>query len=198
MKLFYEATTLFLPSSNELRNSPSYRADAIERSSITLGLKADQWLVVASEAYKKGNTEVGDIAGNRGLKLLAEIDRLMESHPFNRLDLWLAFARSNSKDTTLQNYYESNARQIITVLGPPVDDYSCLIWSGLIRDFYFERMVKVLESLKTGKKLDQNKFKLEWISKSGVSDYTPYDNTVETARELAENALSEELPPINH
>ena len=106
---------------------------------------------------------------------------------------WLAFARSQSNDPVLQQYYESNARQIITVWGPPVNDYSCRIWSGLVRDFYRERMKLVLESLKTGKPFDKNKWELEWVAGSGVSAIKPYENPLKAARELVAIAISEEL-----
>ena len=191
---FDEATLLFLSCTDLLGNSPAYRADAIERAAITLGLKADQWFAAASKAYKAGNSELGDKAGKRGLELLTELDRLMESHPLNRLDRWLAFARSHSDDAVLQQYYESNARQIITVWGPPVNDYSCRIWSGLVRDFYRERMRLVLESLKTGKPFDKNAWELKWVASSWVSAIQPYDNPLMAARELITKAIAENIP----
>jgi alpha-N-acetylglucosaminidase len=118
----------------------------------------------------------------------------MESHPLNRLDRWLAFARLHSDDADLQQFYESNARQIITVWGPPVNDYSCRIWSGLVRDFYRERMRLVLESLKTDKPFDKNAWELNWVAGSGVSAIQPFDHPLKAARELVAKALSEELP----
>lgn len=161
---FNRANELFLSCNDKLGKSASYRADAIERSAITLGLKADEWFKAAAEAYNVGDTNTGDLAGKRGLELLTELDRLMESHPLNRLERWIDMARQHSTNPELQHFYESNARQIVTVWGPPVNDYSCRIWSGLVRDFYRGRMELILESLKTGKPFDRNTWELAWFA----------------------------------
>ncbi|SMO51919.1 alpha-N-acetylglucosaminidase [Saccharicrinis carchari] len=194
---FFKAVALFLSCSEQLQHSPNYRADAIERASLVLGLKADGWFKAAKEAYAEGKTAVGDRAGKRGLELLTELDRLLESHPLNRLDLWLDFARAKSDNPELQQFYESNARQIITVWGPPVNDYSCRIWSGLVRDFYRERMVQVLASLKGGQPFHKNAWELAWVAKSGVSKIQPYDDPLAAAGQLVQKALDEELPNLS-
>ncbi len=193
---FFEATVLFLSCSDQLGKVPGFRADAIERAAITLSLKADQWFAAASKAYLSGNTSVGNNAGKRGLELLSELDRLLESHPLNRLDRWLAFAHSQSTDPKLQKYYESNARQIITVWGPPVNDYSCRMWSGLVRDFYRERMARILESLKTGETFDKKTWEADWVAGSGISKVSAFDNPLQAARELVTKALAAELPEL--
>jgi len=187
---FDKATELFLSCNNILWQSANYCADAIERSALTLGLKADECFKTAAEAYKKGDTLAGNQAGNQGLELLTELDRLMESHPLNRLARWISFARSHSDEPGLQQFYEANARQIITVWGPPVNDYSCRVWSGLVRDFYRERMRLILESAKTGVPFYKNKWELEWVKGSGISAIEPYADPVKEAQKLVNNALS--------
>lgn len=194
---FFKAVRLFLDCSPEAGNSPCFQADAIERAAIVLGLKADEWFVAAKQAYASGQEESGDKASARGLELLTELDQLMESHPLNSLERWITFARSHSSDLKLQQFYESNARQIITVWGPPVNDYSCRIWSGLVRDFYRERMVRILESLKTGRFFDKNAWELNWVSSSGVSQVSLFTDPVSVARQLVQKALSEKLPDLS-
>lgn len=194
---FFQSVELFLSCSNQLANSPNYRADALERAALVLGLKAEEWFKTASEAYAADDTEMGDKAGHRGLELLSELDRLLESHPLNRLDRWLDLAHKHSDNPTLQNFYESNARQIITVWGPPVNDYSCRMWSGLVRDFYRERMAKVLESLKTGQPFNKNAWELAWVAGSGVSEIEPFSDPLAAARELVQKALNEEIPELS-
>jgi alpha-N-acetylglucosaminidase len=188
---FYESVTKFLSCSDQLGNSPGYRADAIERAALVLGLKADDWFAVAKQAYADHHPELAEKAGNRGLELLRELDRLMESHPLNRLDRWLNFARSHGVDPETTRYYESNARQIITVWGPPVNDYSCRLWSGLVRDFYLERMKVILESLKTGQSFDKNGWELRWVSGSGITPVEPYPDPLAAAVRLVDQAIKE-------
>jgi len=194
---FYKATELFLSCNDKLRQSANYRADAIERSAITLGLKADEWFKIAAEAYNLNDQKTGDLAGTRGLELLTELDRLMESHPLNRLDRWIEMARKHSTDPKLQQFYESNARRIVTIWGPPVNDYSCRIWSGLVRDFYRGRMAKILESLKTGKPFDKKEWELEWVESSGISQIKPFADPVKEAQKLVSKALNEIIPVVN-
>jgi len=194
---FHKATQVFLSCNSVLGKSENYRADAIERAAISLGLKADEWFKTAAEAYSLNDQKTGDKAGKRGLEILTELDRLMESHPLNRLDRWLEFARKHSTDNVLQNFYESNARQIVTIWGPPVNDYSCRIWSGLVRDFYHGRMAKILESLKTGKPFDKDKWEIQWVKSSGISHVEPYADPVKAAQKLVSKALKEKVPVVN-
>ena len=194
---FHEATQAFLNCSEQLSDNPNYRADAIERASLTLGLKADEWFTIASESYKKGNIEIGDKAGTRGLELLTELDKLMESHPLNRLDRWVEMARSHGNTEKLKDYYECNAKYIITVWGPPVNDYSCRVWSGLVRDFYHERMRLVLQNLKTNTPFDSVPWEISWTKKIGISTIEPFDNPIQSAKVLVKKALEEQLPMID-
>ncbi len=191
---FFQATQAFLSCAGTLGTAPGYRADAVERTALCLGLKAEEWFKLAADAYAAGDDALGDRAGKRGLELLTELDRLMESHPLNRLDRWIALARAHSTDPKLQAFYESNARRIVTVWGPPVNDYSCRVWSGLVRDFYRERMARRLDSLKTGKPFNMAAWELEWVNGSGVSKITPYADPVAEAVKLLAKACGETLP----
>ncbi|MBK8881747.1 MAG: alpha-N-acetylglucosaminidase C-terminal domain-containing protein [Bacteroidales bacterium] len=193
-QIFHEATLKFLSCSDELGKSKGYCSDAIERAALTLGLKADEWFSSAAKAYTAADIAYGDKAGSRGLELLLEIDRLLESHPLNRLEPWLEFARAQSDDPEMKKLYESNARQIITVWGPPVNDYSCRVWSGLIRDFYYQRMKLTLDSLRKGEIFNSIPWEVEWVqSNHPISGIDPYPNPIHTAKELVQQALVEHL-----
>jgi alpha-N-acetylglucosaminidase len=187
---FYEATVKFLSCSDKLGKSKGYRADAIERAALILGLKADEWFCKAANAYNARDIETGDKASKRGLELLTQLDRLLESHPFDRLEPWLEFARSQTDDPDLKKLYESNARRIITVWGPQVNDYSCRVWSGLVRDFYRERMKKVLDSLKKGEKFNSIPWEVDWVENNRpVAGIEPYPDPLSSAKELVQKHL---------
>ena len=194
---FFKSTELFLSVSDQFKQSSGYKADVIERTAICLGLKADDWFKTAAAAYNVMDVKTGDIAAKRGLELLAELDRLMESHPINRLDRWLDLSHHHSADPTLNKFYESNARRIVTVWGPPVNDYSCRIWSGLVRDYYRPRMQKILESLKTGKAFDRKQWELNWVESSGISSVEPYANPLQEAKKLLNIAMNEKMPTVD-
>ncbi len=187
---FHEATLKFLSVADQLKDSENYRADAIEIASLSLGLKADEWFTAAAKAYAEGDMISGDRAGEQGLELLTQLDRLMASHPLNRLERWLNLTQKHGGDAQLKRFYESNARRIITVWGPPVNDYSCRVWSGLVRDFYRERMVQVLASLKAGQPFDKNAWEVKWVESSGISKVEPFDDPLGAAQGLVNVALS--------
>lgn len=193
---FFKAAEAFLSCAGELGKAPGYRADAVELAALVLGLKAEEWFNLAAGAYGAGDSAIGDRAGARGLELLTAIDRLMESHPYHRLDRWIAMARAHATTPKLQAFYESNVRRIVTIWGPPINDYSCRVWSGLVRDFYRERMARRLASLKTGKPFDMGAWELAWVNGSGVSKAEPYADPVAEAARLVRQACDEKLPVL--
>ena len=116
---------------------------------------------------------------------MLDIHRLLESQPPLRLELWLNYAKAYGTTDSLRHYYEKNARRIITIWGPPVDDYSARIWSGLIRDYYLPRWQHYFASRRSGIPFDFAAWERNWVEQSrGVSSVEPYDNPVEAARQL--------------
>ncbi len=122
---FTEGVLNFFKDKDKLTGSASYQDDAVEMASISLSLKVDEWFLLARQAHDLGDHALRDKAANQGLNLLLQVDKLLESHSLNRLDRWIALARQHSDSKSLNDRYEHNARRIITVWGPPVNDYSC-------------------------------------------------------------------------
>jgi alpha-N-acetylglucosaminidase len=195
---YFQAVEAFLSCAEELGPSSLYRGDALELAAVYLSLKADDWFVLAKQAHAAGQAPLRDRAAARGLELLAEADRLLESHSIYRLQRWLDFARAHGDDDTQRQSYESNARRIITVWGPspPLNDYSCRMWSGLIRDYYRERMLRYFDGLKTGKAFDRAACEEQWVCGSGVSKIAPYDDPLAAAVKLVKKASEQALPKL--
>ncbi|QNN40821.1 alpha-N-acetylglucosaminidase TIM-barrel domain-containing protein [Pedobacter roseus] len=114
---FLKSVDLFLSCRRQLGKSKNYQADAIERSGLVLGLKAANCFQEAGQAFQKGDAITGEKYGAKGLEILTALDRLMESHPLNRLERWVGFASALTKDKDLKRYYEQSARRIVTVWG---------------------------------------------------------------------------------
>jgi alpha-N-acetylglucosaminidase len=195
---YFQAVEAFLSCAEELGQAPLYRNDAIELAATYLSLKADDRFQLAQQAHNAGQKELRDRAADQGLELLSEVDRLLESHPLDRLQRWLDFARSHGETETLKRYYESNARRIVTVWGPspPVNDYSCRMWSGLIRDYYRERMARYFDRLKTGKAYDRAAWEEQWVCGSGISKIEPFADPLAAAVELVKKASEQALPKL--
>ncbi|MGJ7032441.1 alpha-N-acetylglucosaminidase TIM-barrel domain-containing protein [Niabella hirudinis] len=191
---FFRSVSAFLSCSELLGKSAAYRADAIERVALALGIKAEECFIRAADGYKTRDTATGNSNGSRGLVILAAMDQLLESHPLLRLENWLQLAEQHSTDPQLKHFYRSDAKRIVTIWGPPVNDYSCRIWSGLIRDFYRERMRLLLEAKKTGTPFDKNQWEIGWVRNATLSKARPFADPLREAAALYNRYVANDVP----
>ena len=190
---FFRLAQQFLAQRKAFADSSLYRADALEISAMVLCQKADESFAAAAQALDEKQLDAAQMHFDRAIKLLQIADQLLQSHPIDRLDRWIAFAREHSTDPKLQDYYEENARRIITVWGPPVNDYSCRMWSGLIRDFYIPRMRGVFENKAEIRSFDRKKWEEQWVHSTGVSPCPPFSDPLEAAAQALDQALAEKI-----
>ncbi len=189
-----QAAELFLSCSDQLKSSPLYRADAMELSADALSLAADNWYSLAKQSFASGDMTSFDQASARTLELLTQIDSLLESHPYDRMERWIDFARSHSTDPALQKYYESNARRIVTYWGPGVQNYSCRMWSGLVRDYYREWLVREFAAMKNKTRFDSGRFMAEYIQGTGTSPFQPSADPLADAKTWIQQAIKAPCP----
>ena len=96
-------------------------------------------------------------------------------------------------ETVQADYYEMNAKRILTIWGPPVNDYACRIWSGLIRDFYLPRLNSYYQSVKEGQPFDVAQWESNWVEHScGLSPTTQPTDRVRAALSLMD--LAKKVP----
>ena len=193
---FVKAVRKFLSVHKRFAGQKYYVEDAVEMSSFVLGQKADVWTKIAKEFLTNGDTAQYEKSLARAVELLLEADRLLESHSLNRLQRWTDFARAKPGSVALKNYYEQNAKRIVTTWGPPVNDYARRVWSGLIRDFYVPRLKASFERM-NGKRINSNQWEEAWLAKPGVSKIKPYSNPAQKAYELVTKACTETLPNLS-
>jgi alpha-N-acetylglucosaminidase len=194
---FVAGVQRFLAAAHELGTAPLYRADALQLSAAVLGLKADEWFGVAREAQETGGAAaIRDRAMARGLALLGDADRLLASHPLDRLQPWLDLARAHGATDDERDRYEADARRIVTVWGPPEDDYSARVWSGLIRDFYAQRMRLIFDGRTSGHRFDRRTWEEHWVAGHGVSPVEPFPDPLAAAAELVDRAATEAAPTL--
>ena len=80
-------------------------------------------------------------------------------------------------------------------MGPPVNDYSARVWSGLIRDFYVPRMRAVLEAMQgDSEDFDRESWEAEWVQQIGISSVNPYATPALAAQEVVAAAYANEIP----
>ena len=172
---FYKGIEALAQAAPELKKSPLFVVDMTEMTAQYLGGKLEILVQAIQGAYMKGDMDRAKELENEFEELALGVDRLLASHPTLDLEKWLAYARSWGDTAQLKHYYERNARRIVTIWGPPVDDYSARIWSGLIRDYYLPRWKHYFESKHSGKAFDFATWELSWVEQSiGLSDPKPY------------------------
>ena len=110
-------------------------------------------------------------------------------------------ARDYGNTPQLKDYYEMNARRLITTWGGDLDDYANRSWAGLIGQYYHTRwkmyVDEVTADVRQGKTFDQEAFdkrvfayELAW-----ADDHTPIPLPATTdlltfSRQLAEKYAS--------
>ena len=188
---YFKGIESLAKAADKLKDSPLFRADLEEFTAGYLGAKVEQLIMACDHALQEGDNELAKKLDDQVTEYMLAMDRLLESHPNFRLDRWLNFARKHGKDNQkLADYYEKNARRIITVWGPPVNDYAARTWSGLIRDYYLPRhQLHMKGRFNPAEKVDVGKWELNWVEqKHGVSKVEPYKDPVEAAVKLIAKA----------
>ncbi len=108
-------------------------------------------------------------------ELLSDIDQLNSCHPHATLAQWLQQARDLGDKPQLKDYYEMNARRLITTWGGSLNDYACRNWNGLMWDYYAKRweiyIRKATVALLAGSDFDADdyraaadKFQQQWVT----------------------------------
>jgi alpha-N-acetylglucosaminidase len=186
---FYQSIETLCQAIPTMKESPLFEVDMIEMTVQYLGGKIEALIQTIELAYQHGDMGKASALETEFEALMIGADRLLCSHPNLRLENWLNYARNWGSTQELKNYYEKNARRIVTIWGPPVDDYSARIWSGLLRDYYLPRWKNYFETKRTGKAFNQTEWERIWVEeKQGLSEGKPYDNVWEACIELINQA----------
>ena len=186
---FLAAARTFLSVADSMRDNPLYTADAIEITAQALGGAADDRLRDAIRAHDSGMPELRDTLEAQALRLMDDIDALLNCREDRRLERWIGDARSwgtNARDSAL---YEENARTQVTVWGgPELFDYASKMWSGLVRDFYEGRWKKYFEMLRATppggavRSEELVAWENDWTKRTGLSSPATLDNPLAAAR----------------
>ena len=151
-----------------------------------------------SKAYKEKNVEKTEFYGKKMLEIINDIDELLASNKNYLVGKWIADARKFGIDEKEKNYYETDARKIITVWGEKgrgLNDYANRSTAGLMKDYYGGRwkifVEQALNSLKNNQPFDDKKLlkDVDEFSENWAEAYNPYPalpkgNTLEISKKL--------------
>ncbi|NIM14896.1 MAG: alpha-N-acetylglucosaminidase [Candidatus Aminicenantes bacterium] len=193
------ACELLLSCSRQLKDMPTYRFDVTHVTREMLSNLANLLNYNTTLSYKNqdltGLIENGEIF----LQLIRDLDELLSTNENFLLGKWIADARRWGNRAEEKDFYQWNARAIVTMWEPAktsqLRDYASKQWSGLLSDFYLPRwklfLDRLAESLKDNKRLDKKKFfndlkemELRWIQQTDNYPSQPNGNTLEVAHRL--------------
>lgn len=149
----------------------SVRFDLVNVGRQALGNLFLHYRDLFTKAYEQKDLRHAQEYGERMLRLIDDYDSLLGYEPSFSLEKWIEDARSHADSSVgLSDYYERNARSILTAWGQAggqLTEYANRGWAGLVRSYYaprWERFVKtILSCLENGETFDAEAFREEMV-----------------------------------
>jgi len=102
------------------------------------------------KAYQEKDRQAFFAHSDMLFEILSDLDNLGSHHPHCTLGQWLQQARDLGTTTEVKDYYEMNARRLITTWGGSLNDYACRNWNGLMWDYYAKRWENYIRQVTVG------------------------------------------------
>lgn len=160
------AAEKLLSLSDVLKGNQAYEFDLVNVYRELLHSFSHLFIGNLTAAYNSGNVVEFDIARTALLQLLDDLEAITSSNSHFMVGTWISSARDWGHDEMQKDYYERNARTIVTIWQPyreaTLRDYASRQWSGMIEDYYrprwslFCRMLR--ESLTSEAEFDNKAF----------------------------------------
>ena len=167
---FYQAMEKFLSADNLAKYRQTcpelLRYDIVEAAAFYVACRVEQLNKRITATLKQDKTDEARALVLELKSLMLKMDRLLTAHPNYDEQKWedqaARMAGANAKrtvrgDDTERERYVRNARRIVTLWygdhgkesssHEPVNDYSCRVWAGLIRDYYLPRLLQEWENI---------------------------------------------------
>lgn len=184
-------------------SAEEYERDAYGYDVVNIGRQVlgNHFLVLRDEfasAYEERNVDALVKKGEEMMGLLADVDRLLGTQSSFLLGKWIADARAVGSTEELKDYYEENARNLISTWGDrnqSLNDYANRTWNGMVSDYYAPRwemfINDVVGAVVEGREFDRKgfhekvtQFEIDWVKSDRQYISEPEGDSVEIAREL--------------
>lgn len=185
---YFKAIENFLSEKEAFRGNTLYEIDAIGYTGLYLAGKADIVLDSLYLAMDRKDFEAAKEKESLLVDILLDADKILESHPVYRTSRWLDFARKAAFSPEEADSFELEAKKLISIWGgDALYDYSCRIWSGLIRDYYVPRLKYYFDTVISGGKPDMAAFDNSGFPEQlGLSPQEPFRSPLKAAADLVE------------
>ena len=181
---------------------PSYAFDLVNLTRQYLSNQFEQRFAEYKTAYEQGDQEKMAALKDEMMGTFDTLDELLASQDYFLVGKWIADARSWGKDAAEADYYESNARNLLTSWGDRgnlLTDYADRSWAGLVKTYYKPRwemfFQAVDEAVAAGEKLEGERFDILleamkdheynwWHERPGTFSAAPVGEPVELVRKV--------------
>lgn len=201
--IHYDNRTLWrawqkLLAADGVEGNPGYDFDVVNIGRQALGNLFSDFRANFTDSYNRKDIPAMKMWAQRMDSLLLDTDRLLATRQDFSIGKWIADARSYGTTPEEQDYYEENARCILTVWGQKatqLNDYANRGWAGLTSGFYRERWKRftdaVVAAAESGVRYDAKAyydmitdFEEEWTRGTEKYPVTSGESPSEVAKEL--------------
>lgn len=197
---YFKAIRSFLAAREALGDNPLYEQDAISYTALYLAALADIPLREMYRAIDLGAYDAVEDLHALVTEILTTADGVLENHSLLRMQRWLDQAEAQGTSPSEKTKLRLDAkRQVSTWGGRGLDDYSCRVWSGLIRDYYLPRIHYYVRHALRGTAFDVWQFaRSEFPVTPSLSDPSPVSLDEAVAGLDGFDRLVAELCPVRH
>ena len=185
-------------------HGPSYEFDLVNLTRQWLSNRFEQRFADYTAAYEARDTEAMSACKDDLLGIFDTLDELLASQSYFLVGKWIADARNWGSTPEEADYFESNARNLLTSWGDRgnlLTDYADRSWAGLVGTYYKPRwemfFAAVDEALAAGQPLEGARYdtlleKMKdfeytwWKDRPGTFPATPSGNPIELVKKVFE------------
>jgi alpha-N-acetylglucosaminidase len=145
-----EAIEALFNASPESQTADGYQYDAVNFVRQYVAYDADNTKARMLSAYYRQDIPAFRAQSDRLLNEIRDTERLLATRHEYLLGPWIRDARAWAANPTEADYYERNARLIVSSWGPPggdLTDYARRAWSGMLSTYYLPRWVEFVKRL---------------------------------------------------
>lgn len=192
--------TALLQAWQKLLQAPDCNRDALRLDIITVGrqLLGNYFLIVKDDfdrMYAAKDLPALKARAAEMREILNDLERLNAFHSRCSLGKWISDAREYGNTPELKDYYEKNARNLITTWGGRLNDYASRTWAGLIKDYYSKRwdmyLDAVVSAVENNREFNQEKldndfkaFEESWVDATNPITVNPEGDLLTYSRFL--------------
>lgn len=151
-----------------------------------------------TEAYEHKDLPAMRDKRKQMLNLIDDVDKVLTTQPSMLLGKWIGDARAIGTAIEDKDYYEKDARMLLTVWGGELrslNDYANRGWAGLTKDFYKKRwemfLDEVISGAENGTSFDEKafkettyKFEDKWVLQDNKYSKKPKGNSFAISKKL--------------